>query len=429
MRRWISGFTKMKSKATVLVKQSGRTADAEWPSVRSWYGGHPRFSQSIDWPTSDDGTPLHFIAQLNLEEIAAISPDLGVPKHGSLLFFLDTALSSRRPTKHAIWDEFHWPCAILYTQDTHWEDRQPPSTLPPLFGQDWNYYFRGADPENVPRTFGRLAVEFQEFQSSSANFSEDLKKQVLSKNVFHANLNGVEPPISPAQILWRVVDVIINNCTKAVTSREYSLTDGYFAGKKETPGKLDTLRKTRPAIEETLEKWRTHIQSHGSNEPIGELNGSDFMDDLDELKQQFLLCEVTPYFVGKVNNRPGIGGHMDVPYYWYHGRATNEAYCQMITGSDEDYAALPKKVKQGFTRIRSENRYPPKSHDMVCGIDADGIINPVDDGLREGAKLLFEVNSSILWMWGDVGRLQYWISNEDFEQKAWHKAFLLLRSG
>jgi uncharacterized protein YwqG len=65
---------------------------------------------------------------------------------------------------------------------------------------------------------------------------------------------------------------------------------------------------------------------------------------------------------------------------------------------------------------------------MFCGVDADGNLNPISDDLRHEATLLLELNSSFLWMWGDAGKLQFWIRNSDLLNRDWDRSFLLLRS-
>jgi uncharacterized protein YwqG len=55
-------------------------------------GGTPDFTGAIQWP-KDDGKSLAFIAQINLNEIAAIWPQSPLPKAGMLYFFYDTKQS------------------------------------------------------------------------------------------------------------------------------------------------------------------------------------------------------------------------------------------------------------------------------------------------------------------------------------------------
>ncbi len=70
----------------VLVRQA-RNADGSWPSQSSWIGGLPRLGR-CKWPKAEDGSPLPFVAQMSLADIAAICPESPLPETGSLAFFL-----------------------------------------------------------------------------------------------------------------------------------------------------------------------------------------------------------------------------------------------------------------------------------------------------------------------------------------------------
>src|SRR5215510_9742194 len=61
-------------------------------SVASWLGGVPRAPRDLDWPNDTDGTPLHFLAQIDLASLKP-EPETGVrppglPEEGALLVFV-----------------------------------------------------------------------------------------------------------------------------------------------------------------------------------------------------------------------------------------------------------------------------------------------------------------------------------------------------
>ncbi len=58
----------------------------------SWIGGAPKAPGNFEWPKDRDGTPLHFIAQIDL---ASLKPEPqtglrppGLPAEGALLVFI-----------------------------------------------------------------------------------------------------------------------------------------------------------------------------------------------------------------------------------------------------------------------------------------------------------------------------------------------------
>jgi len=71
----------------LLVSRRRRETGAGWAGARSWLGGAPRLG-AIGWPRSSKGTPLHFVAQLDLSDIAAVSGATSLPATGSLAFFI-----------------------------------------------------------------------------------------------------------------------------------------------------------------------------------------------------------------------------------------------------------------------------------------------------------------------------------------------------
>src|SRR5205807_2417954 len=59
-------------------------------SGRSRLGGSPERPAGFDWPAWN-GSELAFLGQVDLEQIAALDPELPLPDGGLLLFFYDLA--------------------------------------------------------------------------------------------------------------------------------------------------------------------------------------------------------------------------------------------------------------------------------------------------------------------------------------------------
>lgn len=62
-------------------------AETTLPLGGSQVGGAPDLPADLDWPASDDGQPLPFIAQIRLADIAALDPEGDLPHEGLLSFF------------------------------------------------------------------------------------------------------------------------------------------------------------------------------------------------------------------------------------------------------------------------------------------------------------------------------------------------------
>lgn len=74
----------------LLVSRRPRELGVDWTGARSHFGGAPRLSSS-PWPRDDKREPLHFVAQLDLAELAAKTGATPLPDTGSLAFFIGEA--------------------------------------------------------------------------------------------------------------------------------------------------------------------------------------------------------------------------------------------------------------------------------------------------------------------------------------------------
>ena len=65
----------------------------------SWIGGAPKAPSNFEWPKDTDGTPLHFIAQIDLTSLNPEPPTglrpPGLPADGALLVFIGTSYACR----------------------------------------------------------------------------------------------------------------------------------------------------------------------------------------------------------------------------------------------------------------------------------------------------------------------------------------------
>lgn len=77
----------MHNNPTVLLSRRPRHVGEDWTVARSWLGGAPCLG-STPWPRGDDGKPLHFVAQIDLAEVAAKVGKTSLPATGALAFFV-----------------------------------------------------------------------------------------------------------------------------------------------------------------------------------------------------------------------------------------------------------------------------------------------------------------------------------------------------
>ncbi len=72
---------------TLLVSRQARHVGVDWTRARSWLGGSPRLG-ATPWPVSKKRQPLHFVAQIDLAEVAAKAGQTALPAKGALAFFI-----------------------------------------------------------------------------------------------------------------------------------------------------------------------------------------------------------------------------------------------------------------------------------------------------------------------------------------------------
>src|SRR5215471_13365216 len=72
--------------AIVLSRRPRHPGD-DRSRAKSWLGGAPRLG-GAPWPRGEDGRLLHFMAQVDLVEIAAAGGSSELPPDGALAFFI-----------------------------------------------------------------------------------------------------------------------------------------------------------------------------------------------------------------------------------------------------------------------------------------------------------------------------------------------------
>lgn len=99
------------------------------PATHSRFGGLPALPEGFDWPRMTDGTPLHFLAQI---DCSALPFPCALPDHGLLFFF-------GRDDEEQIWGEDYvgdkaW--RVIHAPDATGDDpaRSAPPDLPPIGG-------------------------------------------------------------------------------------------------------------------------------------------------------------------------------------------------------------------------------------------------------------------------------------------------------
>jgi hypothetical protein len=126
------------------------------PPANSRFGGLPRLPESLAWPRTSSGNPLHFLAQIDCAEIRFQTP---LPERGVLFFFgrdnVYQAWKGEQPASDT--------CRVLYALDASalTPPRPPPADLSPLNRPV-------AEPDNVHPAWPVVPLRFDSFPEESA---------------------------------------------------------------------------------------------------------------------------------------------------------------------------------------------------------------------------------------------------------------------
>src|SRR5262249_46712324 len=74
------------SRPSMILKTS-KAVEAKITPGQTKIGGQPDPPDGVEWPLMNDGTPLPFLAQINLAEAASVGRLPGLPESGVLWFF------------------------------------------------------------------------------------------------------------------------------------------------------------------------------------------------------------------------------------------------------------------------------------------------------------------------------------------------------
>ena len=124
--------------AVVLSRRPRHVGD-DRARAKSWLGGAPRLGGK-PWPRGEDGRPLHFMAQVDLREIAAAGGSAELPADGALAFFIGA-------------DAPHAAKVIHIPPGTDPSVTPPPDDLP-------DFEELGGDPDYRGDTLGRRLFPF-----------------------------------------------------------------------------------------------------------------------------------------------------------------------------------------------------------------------------------------------------------------------------
>src|SRR5262249_49635181 len=207
-------------------------------TVSSWLGGAPHAPRDFDWPNDVDGTPLHFLAQIDL---ASLKPEPetgarppGLPDDGALLVFVGRSYACRlldahemkravplalpdrlEPIrKHGFFSEersfTYWPIDPVAYLDTYRETGDGrPDFLPDKFKRpaDWitNGGIAALEADLVIDSLKRELSQGEQFEKSRQELGSKFPDGdvIRSKTRHYALMRRRAPEVIAALVAWR----------------------------------------------------------------------------------------------------------------------------------------------------------------------------------------------------------------------------------
>lgn len=428
-----------------LILRRAPRSGPDWHHATSHIGGLPAL-ESRPWPRGKAGQPLHFLAQVDLAEVAQHRPDSGLPHTGLLLFFAAT---------------FGHECAVLHVETSIRKAALPKDT-PPLYGENHSYVFKFAtSAEAAPRQVAYWPLDFhpapleqgeqvlgdeaeavanrlgrvtETHESMVAAFSRtcqaiDQKKRPHGLKWHHSFQLYADSVIGEVNDLPRHFRRLGEQLQKGEAYRKALVKEpGRFAklfGAKQSFRSPEAEKKYRQSWEATVPTLR---MIDAQRELVPEFHAfatelADWADGFspwDEITDQHLST-----FHGFVRRRADAFREFSSPRYSPHALnwVAQDTLRHMITGPDTLWQMLPEAFRD---HVNARDLFPWDSagwHQMFGrGRDIQGgVYERADETL-----LLQLTHDDLIWLdQGDVGAMSFWLSPEDIAAGRWERSELM----
>lgn len=383
------------------------------------FGGLPRLPSEIEWPRdAGTGTPMMFVAAVDLARLPVFENAEGLPTSGTLLFFIIADgnrwdADGETPMGHVI----HLPDGVGKAAE-----RSPPTDAVPCFGDSWMYSFkRFSNSDDAPRSFDRWPIEARakdsfcsiipapnEDRSGAGKWMEDAARRNLEatflvygrdapKRRYHEDINPLPPPPYPQ--FWRMIEA---------AAGEIRFSTQFTLGSKWDPLSAKARLAYQQAHDEAT-AWAQEAGTHAPwNEPLREdrIRFRDWISDLDS-RTYFPPGEYSPK-----NQAETI--------HLVSGRAMSQTMAEAL---DELMALDPARLRavmpeaEGHVAWRHAAIIDEQGDKKIVEHQMLGWGTEVQDVVSEHQQdvLLLQLDSDygIRWMWGDCGVIQFWIGADD----------------
>lgn len=371
----------------VPLVRKPRDPQRDWFADSSWFGGLPRLG-SASWPTDATGTPLPFLAQIDLATLAAAAPQMPLPDVGAIAFFLGDG--GVVPVPHGSHD---------FTE--------PPADLPPAFDEGGPLLPRRTTP------LTRWLFPYWPIDIGT-HFAPSGHEPLARDHPFFAV--GVGAPVET--LWWHSVMHFAQRLHDALET-----ADTPIAARRE---QLHALRQALARIEadpdaDPYERDDTREDVEGAEAELARIEEQrQALPEMLSALDSFLEGR-TPWSLLTTEEREVMRDLLPETHERYGelvGNAIPASLAEMatislraaISGPPEAVAAIPPET---LARMNNEYRLPPESlHQLFLEIPETGELILLD----------LAWDDMVEWTWPDEGHFQLRLSRDDALSGNWAAA-------
>lgn len=407
----------------VVLARKPRERDRDWSQDRSWFGGLPRLGDAA-WPRGKDGTPLPFVAQIDLAELFAACPESPLSQQGSLAFFINEG-------------------AVVYVPEGDHPQSEPPAGLPPAYDEDgyplpqraghatrplfpfWPVEMIGLPLPETQRAYPDEEQHEAIWEAQNALLAERVPRRQYAFSVYSARKEGIE---GADDLWWYAVHHLIAKLHDALEG---------------APRLIAMRADTRDQASAQLQKLEADPRSTDGAKAAARAAYERALAGVEEREKQ---ARDLPDFIAALENLAAgrdpwarlteeeLAAVRDtlkalrndfkdlVRFHVPHSTDDLATLCvrRMITGDAEALAALPEGMLRFLNHGYRLTSCQPHQVFGLAGVVQENLYNHLDD------LLLLQVAYDDLneWRFGDMGLWHFWISPADAAAGRWDKAKL-----
>jgi hypothetical protein len=398
------------------------------PDTRSQLGGLPLLSSPADWPRTQDGAPLHFLARIDCKDLPGARG--GLPSEGLLQFFarIDEDMGwadDERQSDH---------CRVLHSLEAG-QLTPPPAELPIIQGgyNDWDRTLRL--PEEPPRTaYPRWPLVFAAIKSWpdtshwGPNQDEEGTNRARAAEIARATgeapfeeatptwLNNPArggkalalPPSAPGERAfpqaWILCDRVARCFARAAIDSQQQPARAKPAASPEEADARNALLAEWAQLEQSARAWIRRAEAAGLDAPVDPAEASEFAEWLTALanhSSQPVRSRVCAHWNGSMRR----GLEAAIVYCGGHPAAAALVPLDIFNQLRDQHALVRTGERDGQPWLK-----PSDHHQLLGNHQSTQDFRPNDN---EVLLLQLVSDYGVDFMFCDVGEIHFWIDGDD----------------